>query len=211
MSSQSDQEAQQQLFTDTLLKLQIHAALAKENSHNNKSPLPLLAQSCSLLDNLPSTTTTASWTPAQRILIDALKIDAWMALADGCIQANDLIQAEASLQRLATLQDAAAGPFSWRAQKSNRNNYNRRNKMAGSSDSSSNDTTATSTPSSPGPTKEHHQAAAELIQTWRKLCQVYTDMGKSDMASNFHKRIQKMTDLLQDPLISSTTIAAATS
>ncbi|KAG9072579.1 hypothetical protein KI688_000350 [Linnemannia hyalina] len=208
MTPQNDQEAQQQLFTDTLLKLQIHAALAKENSHHNKSPLPLLAQSCSLLDNLPSATTT-TWTPTQRTLIDALKIDAWMALADGCIQANDLIQAEASLQHLATLQDAAAGPFSWRVQKANKNNHNRRNKTVVSSDSSSNDTTATSS-LSPGPTEEHRQAVAGLIQTWCKLCQVYTDMGKSDMANNFHKRMQKMTDLLQDPVLSSTTVAATT-
>lgn len=210
MTSQNDQEAQQQLFTDTLLKLQIHAALAKENSHHNKSPLPLLAQSCSLLDNLPSTTITTSWTPAQRILVDALKIDAWMALADGCIQANDLVQAEASLQRLATLQNVAAGPFSWHAQKANKNNNNRRNKTAVSSDSSSNDTTATSMSSSPAPIEGHRQAAVGLIQTWRKLCQVYTDMGKSDMANNFHKRIQKMTDLLQDPVLSSTAIAVTT-
>ncbi|KAK3838473.1 MAG: hypothetical protein JOS17DRAFT_730179 [Linnemannia elongata] len=207
MTLQNDQEAQQQLFTDTLLKLQIHAALAKENSHHNKSPLPLLAQSCSLLDNLPSATITTSWTPAQRILIDALKIDAWMALADGCIQANDLIQAEASLQRLATLQNVAAGPFSRDAQKANKNNHNRRYKTAVSFDSPSNDTTATFTYSSPGPTEEHRQAAAGLIQTWRKLCQVYTDMGKSDMANNFYKRIQKMCDLLQDPVLSSTTTA----
>ncbi|KAF9153344.1 hypothetical protein BG015_003625 [Linnemannia schmuckeri] len=209
MASPNDQEAQQQLFTDTLLKLQIHAALAKENTHHNKSPLPLLAQSCSLLDNLPTTTTTTSWTAAQRILIDALKIDAWMALADGCIQTNDLIQAEAALQRLATLQDAAAGSFSWRAQKANKGNNNRRNKTTMSSDSSSNDTTASST-SSPGPTEEHRQAAEGLIQTWRKLCQVYTDMGKLDMTNNFNKRIQKMTNLLQDPVPSST-ITAATS
>ncbi|KAG0376641.1 hypothetical protein BGX24_007446 [Mortierella sp. AD032] len=109
MTSQTDQEAQQQLFADTLIKLQIHSALAKEHIHHNKSPLPLLAQSCSLLDNLPtSSTATTHWTPVQRTLIDALKIDAWTALADACIQADDLIQSEASLQRLATLQDTAA-------------------------------------------------------------------------------------------------------
>lgn len=208
MTSPMDQEAQQQLFTDTLLKLQIHAALAKEHVHHNKSPLPLLAQSCSLLDNIPTSTTIAYWTPAQRNLIDALKIDAWMALADGCIQANDLIQAEASLQRLSTLQDAAAGPLSWRAQKTNKYNHNssRRSTKTKSSDASSNDNHT----SSSEPTKEHRQAAEGLIQTLHKLCQVYTDMGKSDMADNFGKRIQKMSDILQDPVLSSTTSTATT-
>jgi hypothetical protein len=208
MTSSLDQEAQQQLFTDTLLKLQIHAALAKEHIHHNKSPLPLLAQSCSLLDNLPTSTTTTYWTPAQRNLIDALKIDAWMALADGCIQANDIIQAEASLQRLATLQDAAAGPLSWRAQKAHKYNHNnsRRNNTTLSSDVSSNDNHT----SSSEPTKEHRQAAEGLIQTWHKLCQVYMDMGKSDMANNFAKRIQTMTEFLQNSIPSSTTSTATT-
>ncbi|KAG0292309.1 hypothetical protein BGZ96_004343 [Linnemannia gamsii] len=208
MTSPMDQESQQQLFTDTLLKLQIHAALAKEHIHHNKSPLPLLAQSCSLLDNLPTSTTTTYWTPAQRNLIDALKIDAWMALADGCIQANDLIQAEASLQRLVSLQDAAAGPLSWRAQKTNKYNDNssRRNTKTKSSDSPSNDTHTSSSES----TKEHRQAAEGLIQTLHNLCQIYTDMGKSDMADNFGKRIQKMTDILHDIEPCSTTSTATT-
>ncbi|KAF9133767.1 hypothetical protein BGW39_008944 [Mortierella sp. 14UC] len=197
MAFQTDQEAQQQLFADTLIKLQIHSALAKERIHHNKSPLPLLAQSCSLLDNLPtstssSTTTPTHWTPAQRTLIDALKIDVWTALADACIQASDLIQAEASLQRLATLQDAAAGPFSWRAQKKSKSK-----KLSNSSNTSVTDAAHS------GPTDEHRQAAAGLIQTWNKLRQVHTDMGKLDMANNFGKRIQKMNEVLQNAALPS--------
>ncbi|KAF9101612.1 hypothetical protein BGX29_005435 [Mortierella sp. GBA35] len=190
---------EQELFADTLLKLQIHSALAKEQVHHNKSPIPLLAQSCSLLDNLPSFTSssTSSWTPTQRSLIDSLKIDAWTALADGCIQANDLIQAEASLQRLSTLQDAAAGPFSWRAQQ--KPNKFRRNNNVSSSQPTGTGTIVTD------PTKEHRQAAAGLIQTWIKLRQVYTDMGKQDMANNYAKRMQKMTELFQNTISTTTT------
>ncbi|KAG0280350.1 hypothetical protein BGZ95_010456 [Linnemannia exigua] len=194
MTSQTDQEAQQQLFADTLIKLQIHSALAKEHIHHNKSPLPLLAQSCSLLDNLPtSSTSTPHWTTAQRALIEALKIDAWTALADACIQANDLIQAEASLQRLATLQDNAAGPFSWRAQKRNSSSKKTSSTSLSESSNGSNGT------ANSGPTEDYRQATSGLIQTWGKLRQVYNDMGKVDMANNFGKRIQKMNELLKDP------------
>ncbi|KAI1321601.1 hypothetical protein EDD11_003081 [Mortierella claussenii] len=182
-------ELHQQLFADTLLKLQVHSALAKQNVQNNRSPLPLLAQSCALLDNLPSTS-VANWTSSQELLINSLKIDAWIAFSDACIQEKDLIQAEASLHRLAALQEAAAGPLSVRASKS------KRRPSAYASD------TDLSTPSSPSSsevaTKEQFQAAEDLVATWEKLKHVYNDMGKQDMASNFHKRVAKMRERLSE-------------
>src|SRR5690554_1903836 len=93
----STYEHDQELFADTLLQLQVHSALAKEHVQNKKSPLPLLAKSCALFDNLP--TRSPHWTPVQEKLIGSLRIDAWIALSDGCIQSKDLIQAEACLQR----------------------------------------------------------------------------------------------------------------
>ncbi|KAF9940995.1 hypothetical protein BGZ65_005527 [Modicella reniformis] len=206
-------EQDQQLFTDTLLKLQIYSALAKENIQNGKAPLPLVAQSCSLLDNLP-TRSPPHWTPEQVNLINSLKMNAWADLADECIRTNDLIQAEASLQRLSALQDTATGPLSLR-NKANR----QRDRRANSSAPASNDSTlhvnhhttlSSISGSSEGKsegksvsttmeiTKEQRQGTADLIQTWDKLRQVYNDMGQQEMANNFVKRIAKMRERLND-------------
>ncbi|KAG0022847.1 hypothetical protein BGZ80_010998 [Entomortierella chlamydospora] len=203
-------EQDQQLFADTILKLQIHSALAKENIKNKKSPVPLLAQSCSLLDNFP--TRSQHWTPAQETLINSLKIDSWLALTDACIQANDLIQAESSLHRLSALQEAAAGPLSLRS-KANKSSRNKSRDTGRSSNNTSatvattipetahvsdNPPSATSNPSYAEATTEQRQAANDLIQTWEKLSQVYSDMGKQDMANNFAKRSEKMREHLKN-------------
>ncbi|KAI7831185.1 hypothetical protein BC939DRAFT_437860 [Gamsiella multidivaricata] len=202
-SSSSAYEQEQQLFTDTLLKLQVHSALAKESVYNNKSPLPFLAQSCSLLDNIPAH--SLQWTTVQENLISSLRIDAWKVLADACIKANDLIQAEASLERLATLQEVAAGPLSLRSKARNR----RRGRPSVSetpnsisvSDSSTSSAPSASLPSTTSvvvqATKEERQAATDLILTWEKLYQVYRDMGRQDMANNFVKRAEKMNEHLR--------------
>ncbi|KAG0315516.1 hypothetical protein BGZ99_007420 [Dissophora globulifera] len=208
----------QQLFADTLLKLQIQSALAKEHVQNRKSPIPLFAQSCALLDNLPTATTTnttattnTTWTPAQHQLISSLKIDAWSALADACLQANDLIQAEASLQRLAMLQDQAAGALSTRPpsrsgwkkrQQQQQQQQQQQPSEPGQHQLSPAASTQVSNDSADAAmvavTTEQKQAAMDLLQTWRKLRQVYLDMGRQDMANNFSKRIDKMTARLQD-------------
>ncbi|KAF9358019.1 hypothetical protein BGX34_009105 [Mortierella sp. NVP85] len=207
-STTSTYEQDQELFTDTLLKLQIHSALVKENVQNNKSPRPLLAQSCALLDNLPAR--SPHWTPAQQNLIRSLKTDAWSAFADECIKVGDLIQAEDSLQRLSILQDTATGPLSLRSKAMKQ--QQQRDKRA----SQISDTTSTSMASQGGAgsssaspmaspssssvtveiTKEQRQAAAALIQTWDKLRQVYNDKGQREMSNNFAKRIAKMKERL---------------
>ncbi|KAF9968584.1 hypothetical protein BGZ70_002109 [Mortierella alpina] len=217
MSTHSSFEQDQQLFADTLLKIQIHSALAKEHAQNKKSPLPLLAQSCSILDNLPQSA-SPHWTDAQRRLISSLKIDAWVAFSDACIESKDWIQAEASLQRLCTLLEIAAGPLSLRAKRIVSNKQvNNRDKEAGSTNhtsipaadpvlmpsdlGTSPPTLATASVSKPldtNPTEEQCQAALRLIETWGKLRQVYEDMGKADMANNFTKRIEKMRKRLED-------------
>ncbi|KAF9113528.1 hypothetical protein BGX27_001338 [Mortierella sp. AM989] len=214
-------EQDQQLFADTILKLQIHSALAKENLRNNKSPIPLLAQSCSLLDNFPTRPQSSYWIPAQEALINSLKLDAWLALADACIQAKDLIQAEASLQRLSSLQEAAAGPLSLRS-KANKNSRSRNRHtentsinttitipgLAHASNNSSYSLLPTQSSPPPealagtpdvGATIEQHQAATDLVKTWEKLCQVYSDMGKQEMSNNFAKRAGKMRERLKGP------------
>ncbi|KAF9917079.1 hypothetical protein FBU30_000968, partial [Linnemannia zychae] len=156
--------------------------------------------SCSLLDNISSVTMQNYWTPAQRELIASLKIETWSSLANECIRINDLIQAEASLQRLAILQDATAGPFSRDAQKTKSNHIRKNKKMSTVSDSTS-DGNDTTNPTSPELVEQYRQAASGLIQTWDKLRQVYTGMGKMDMANNYGKRIQKMTTLLNGSTI----------
>ncbi|KAI8602480.1 hypothetical protein EDD21DRAFT_371731 [Dissophora ornata] len=196
-STNYDQD--QQLFADTLLKLQINSALAKENTLNQKSPLPYLAECCSLLDNLPRR--PLHWTPAQENLVSALKIDAWVALADGFIQAKELIQAESSLQKLSLLQDAAAGPLSLRSKKAGRQNkrYSSHNQNESGSISPSVVPTSSSPSSSATPEVSEGQlrAAADLMRTWVKLRQVYIDMGKQDMVNNFSKRIGKMEERIE--------------
>ncbi|KAF9289676.1 hypothetical protein BGZ68_008867 [Mortierella alpina] len=216
MSTHASFEQVQQLFADTLLKIQIHSALAKEHVQNHKSPLPLLAQSCSVLDNLPPSS-SPHWTDAQRLLINSLKIDTWIAFSDACIESKDWIQAEASLQRLCTLLEMAAGPLSLRAKKNTGNKFMNRNKATASAGHSSIPLTdpallpedlETKTPTLAAvsvstaldtvPTAEQRKAASMLIETWGKLRQVYENMGKADMANNFSKRIEKMRDRLKD-------------
>ena len=208
-STTSTYEQDQELFTDTLLKLQIHSALVKENVQNNKSPRPLLAQSCALLDNLPAR--SPHWTPAQQNLIRSLKMDAWSAFADECIKAGDLIQAEDSLQRLSILQDTATGPLSLRS-KAMKQQKQQRDKLAyqisditsismashgGASSSSASPMASPSSSVAIEITKEQRQAAAALIQTWDKLRQVYNDKGQQEMSNNFAKRIAKMKERLE--------------
>ncbi|KAF9436545.1 hypothetical protein BGZ76_003633 [Entomortierella beljakovae] len=175
----TEYDQDQQLFTDIILKLQIHSALAEEKVKSKNSPIPLLAQSCSILDNVPS---QIRWTPDQVSLINSLKLDAWLALADAYINANDLIQAEAALHRLSTLQDAAAGPFSLRVKKASKNQSPTHSLPLSSSEST--DTNAKVT--------EQRKVATDLVQTLEKMRQVYTDMGKYDMANNFERRAEKM-------------------
>lgn len=197
-SSASSYEQDQELFTDTLLKLQIHSALVKENVQNNKSPRPLLAQSCALLDNLP--TRSPHWTPAQRSLLASLKMDAWSAYADECIKVGDLIQAEDSLQRLSTLQDTASGPLSLRS-KAMKQHDRRACPMPDAASTSIANHSAppiASTSTAMNITKDQRQAAAALIQTWDKLRQVYNDKGQQEMSNNFAKRIAKMKERLVD-------------
>ncbi|KAF9941126.1 hypothetical protein BGZ67_005780 [Mortierella alpina] len=217
MSTHSSFEQDQQLFADTLLKIQIHSALAKEHVQNKKSPLPLLAQSCSILDNLPQSA-SPHWTDAQRLLISSLKIDTWIAFSDACIESKDWIQAEASLQRLCTLLEIAAGPLSLRAKKNLSNKHVSNSNKADASTSHSSIPAADpvllpldleTNPSTPAalsvskaldtdPAEEQRQAATMLIETWGKMRQVYENMGKTDMANNFTKRIEKMRDRLKD-------------
>ncbi|KAG0246084.1 hypothetical protein B0O80DRAFT_496779 [Mortierella sp. GBAus27b] len=217
VSSTSTYEQDQELFADTLLKLQINSALVKENVH--KSPGPLLAQSCSLLDNLPAR--SPHWTPAQQSLIASLKIDAWVVFADECVKAKDWIQAEASLQRLSTLQDNAAGPLSHRFKPNKRRDGPVANNPAASSTSptgsgsgsrsgsgsgsnassadliSGSSSLASTTSAATEITKEHYHAAKDLLQTWDKLRLVHENMGHQEMANNFTKRIAKMKERLQ--------------
>ncbi|KAK3825959.1 MAG: hypothetical protein J3Q66DRAFT_329034 [Benniella sp.] len=205
-STTSTYEQDQELFTDTLLKLQIHSALVKENVQNNKSPRPLLAQSCALLDNLPAR--SPHWTPAQQNLIRSLKMDAWSAFADECIKAGDLIQAEDSLQKLSVLQDTASGPLSLRSKAMKQQQRDKRasqtsdttsTSMASHGGAGSSSASPTASPSSSVAieiTKEQCQAAAALIQTWDKLRQVYNDKGQKEMSNNFAKRIAKMKERL---------------
>ncbi|KAF9907338.1 hypothetical protein BX616_000455 [Lobosporangium transversale] len=186
-SSSATFEQDQQLFTDTLLKIQIQSALAKEYVQNKKSPLPLLAQSCALVDNLP---TTENWTHAQVQLINSLKIDLWKAFADACVAVRDLIQAEASLARLAMLQETGLGPLSLRSSKTKAKN----------SKNSVDIITIPSTadgPTSIPPTKEQIATAYEVIETWKKQRQVYIDMGKNNMVFNFQRRIDSMKKRLE--------------
>lgn len=204
-SASSTFEQDQELFTDTILKLQLHSAFVKESLQNNRSSLPLLAQSCSLLDNLPAR--SPHWTSAQLNLITSLKIDAWAALADECIKARDLIQAEASLQRLSLLQDAVAGPLSLRS-KTNKQRRARHTSAPASNVSAatahhhgaglSSEPPIATTSATIDITKEQCQAATALIQIWDKLRQVYEDMGQQEMANNFAKRIVKMKERLHD-------------
>ncbi|KAF9574538.1 hypothetical protein EC968_006150 [Mortierella alpina] len=219
MSTHSSYEQDQQLFADTLLKIQIHSALAKEHVQNKKSPLPLLAQSCSILDNLPNAT-SPHWTDAQRRLINSLKIDTWIAFSDACIESKDCIQAEASLQRLCSLLEIAAGPLSLRAKKRNISNTHVNNHKTKASATSSHSSKPPADPElfpldletkphtrtavslsnalDTDPTEEQRQTATMLIKTWGKMQQVYEDMGKADMANNFKRRIEKMRDRLKD-------------
>ncbi|KAF9386875.1 hypothetical protein CPB97_003240 [Podila verticillata] len=189
-------ESDQQLFADTLVQIQVHSVLAKEHVQNKRSPLPLLAKSCSLLDNLPA---SCQLSEAQSSLLTSLKIDAWAAFADACIASGDLVQAEASLQRLATLQEAQTGPLSWRTKK-------RPLKKSAPTPSTtsvatvSDPTTVTAetkagvaSPLAPvGPTPEQRKAALDLVETWDNLKQAYSDMGKQDLANNMANRINKM-------------------
>lgn len=195
-------ESDQQLFADTLVQIQVHSVLANEHVQNKKSPLPLLAKSCSLLDNLPA---SCQLSDAQSSLLSSLKIDAWAAFADACIASGDLIQAEASLQRLATLQEAQAGPLSWRT-KQRRPLNKSSSTLSATPTTTSTPKTATeangiaSTSSTVEPTPEQRKAAVDLVQTWDKLKQAYSDMGKQDLVNNMVNRINKMKSRL-DPTI----------
>ncbi|KAF9428820.1 hypothetical protein BGZ94_000949 [Podila epigama] len=203
-------DSDQDLFADILLQLQVHSALAKEHVQNKKSPLPLLAKSCSLLDNLPS---SIKLTEPQSKLLSSLRIDAWGAFAKACVEAHDLIQAEASLQRLSTMQEALIGPLTWRT-KQKRSPGHQRPANASTLDQKLDSTTASATATEASTrvasktltalvktpveaTQEQRLMAQDLIKTWEMLRQTYSDMGKQDLANNFTKRIDKLKSRLE--------------
>ncbi|KAG0041901.1 hypothetical protein BGZ83_001183 [Gryganskiella cystojenkinii] len=175
------------LLTDVLNKLQVLKALTKQQDQTNKPTIPLLAQACSLLDNLPmpspkkptsmiSQAGSVQWTTEQEQHIKTLRMSAWKDMADGCIRASDFIQAEVCLQKLAKLQAEAAGPLGEKPSSKPKNE----------------DQTAIV------PTQDQCLNAAGLVLTWDTLSKVFGDMGKQDMAINYAKRRDKLGERLSN-------------
>ncbi|KAF9977264.1 hypothetical protein BGZ73_006525 [Actinomortierella ambigua] len=161
----------QQLFTDTILRVQVHHARAKEERHLGKIPIAHYAKACALLDNFPlppsgracvtlssppytSSSPSSSLTPQQIDLITSLRQDNWAALAEACLEAKDWVQAEAALSRLATLQEQVAGPeFQPRGKNKKKSHPKQHSPAQGASQPiHSTDSTVTASPSATGET-----------------------------------------------------------